>query len=327
MSKKLFTLRRKNLILKCAVCAALVAVAAALVIRPERYLTACFDGLCLWAECVLPSLFPFMVICLLLIKAGAPEVAAKPFKRLCGRLRLPECAAPLALMSAVSGYPAGSRMVSEFYCLGKIDAAQAKRLAPLCSTCGPLFALGTVGGKAFGGGGAGVKLLVSCLVSVIATSVVYCILSKSGEVRTVRTLSPKREENALYSAFYGAVNASLVAGGFICFFYTLSKIAADFNVLAPLHYALTPLFGDGLAEGACLGLIEATGGCFALALAGGFFALPLAGFLITFGGASILLQQYCYLQACNVKAGFFIAFKLLQAVICFALLCLFGLFG
>lgn len=325
MSKKIFAHRWKNIILKCLICTLLSAVAVALILRPVKYLSCCFEGLCLWAECVLPSLFPFMVICLLLIKMGAPEAIARPFKGL-SALHLPQCALPLTLMSAVSGYPAGSRMVSEFYDCGKIDEWQAKKLAPICSTCGPLFALGTVGGKAFGGGGAGVKLLVACLVSVIATSLAYCALGKDSGAPSALKLSPKREQNALYSAFYGAVTASLVAGGFICFFYTVSQIVADFCLLAPLNSALALVFGDGLAHGVCLGLIEATGGCFALAGAGGFFALPLAGFLITFGGASILLQQYCYLQACKVKAGFFFAFKFVQAVICFALLCLFNLF-
>ena len=326
MKKKVFTDKRKSVFLKCIICTLLIAVAVALIFKPQKYLAACFDGLCLWAECVLPSLFPFMVICLLLIKAGAPEVVARPLIGLSAKLHLPECAAPLTLMSAVSGYPAGSRMVSEFYECGKINAGQAKKLAPLCSTCGPLFALGTVGGKAFGGGSAGVKLLCACLVSVIFTSVLYCLFSKDSGERTELKTMPKREQNALYSAFYGAVTASLVAGGFICFFYTLSQIAADFHLLAPLQSALALIFGEGLAQGVCLGVVEATGGCFTLARAGGFFALPLAGFLITFGGASILFQQYCYLQACKVKAGFFVAFKFVQAVICFALLCLFGLF-
>ena len=88
---------------------------------------------------------------------------------------------------------------------------------------------------------------------------------------------------------------------------------------------LAPLLGKEIAGGLCTGLCEATGGCFSLARSGGFFALPLAGFLITFGGASIILQQMCYLGKCGVKAWFFIAFKLLQGVICFALLCLFSL--
>ena len=129
----------------------------------------------------------------------------------------------------------------------------------------------------------------------------------------------------LYDSFYGAVNAVLCAGGFICFFYTLSKAVQDYNLLLPLTALLRPLIGES-ADGLCLGLIEATGGIFAAAKSGGYFALPTAGFLLVFGGGSILLQQLCYLTKCNIKPASFIFIKFIQGVAAFIILCLFGLF-
>lgn len=311
---------------KILLCAVLLFFGAMLVIFPQRYLAACFDGLCLWAECVLPSLFPFMVITMLLIKLGAAQAASKPFKKISARLKLPAAAFPLFFMSVFSGYPAGSRLVCEYCEQGVITENDAKKLAPLCSVCGPLFALGTVGVKAFGGNGAGIKLFCACLISVVSTSLIYCLLSKRPTEVQPQISLPESDGDALFSSFYGGVTAVTVAGGFICFFYTLSKVFADFNILKPLEFAFAPLFGQAVAAGLCSGFCEATGGCFAVASAGGFFALPAAGFLITFGGASILMQQLCYLNKCGVKSGYFIGFKFLQGVLCFALLCLFNLF-
>ncbi|MCM1546212.1 MAG: hypothetical protein NC033_04160 [Clostridiales bacterium] len=316
----------KKVVGKTAVCAVLLFFGGVLIIFPDRYLSVCFDGLCLWAESVLPSLFPFMIITLLLIKLGAANVAAKPFGKVSQKLKLPNVGVPLFLMSAFSGYPAGSRILYEYCGQGLIDRSEAKKLAPLLSTCGPLFALGTVGERAFGGNGAGVKLLCACLISVVATSLLYCLFSgRKQPSPPLKTLKADGGD-ALYSSFYGGVTACLVAGGFICFFYTLSQVIADFNIFKPLALILSPLFGGDAANGLCLGLCEATGGCFAVARAGGFFALPLAGFLLTFGGASILFQQLCYLTKCSVKPAFFIGFKFLQGVLSFALLCLFSLF-
>lgn len=310
---------------KIAACAVLVFFGGVLIIFPDRYLSVCFEGLCLWAESVLPSLFPFMVITLLLIKMGAAQVAAKPFGRVSEKLKLPNVGIPLFLMSVFSGYPAGSRILCEYCEQGLIDRSEAKKLAPLLSTCGPLFALGTVGSRAFGGNGAGVKILCACLLSVVSTSLLYCVISgRKQPPPAVRRLNATNGD-ALYSSFYGGVTACLVAGGFICFFYTLSQVIADFNIFKPLEVLLSPLFGREAANGLLSGLCEATGGCFSLARAGGFFALPLSGFLITFGGASILLQQLCYLTKCGIKPAFFIGFKFLQGVICFGLLCLFSL--
>lgn len=311
---------------KIAACAVLIFFAGVIILFPDRYLAVCFDGLCLWAESVLPSLFPFMIITLLLIKMGAAQVVAKPFGRLSRKLKLPNVGVPLFLMSVFSGYPAGSRILYEYCQQGLIDKSEAKKLAPLLSTCGPLFALGTVGSRAFGGDGAGVKILCACLVSVISTSLIYCLVAgRKQPPPPVRKLLANGGD-ALYSSFYGGVTACLVAGGFICFFYTLSQVIADFNIFKPLSMLLSPLFGRQASNALCSGLCEATGGCFSLAAAGGFFALPLAGFLITFGGASILLQQLCYLTKCGIKPAFFIGFKFLQGVICFGLLCLFSLF-
>lgn len=316
----------KKTVAKTAACAVLVFFGGVLIIFPDRYLTVCFDGLCLWAESVLPSLFPFMIITLLLIKLGAAQIAAKPFSRLSRKLKLPNVGVPLFLMSVFSGYPAGSRILYEYCEQQLIDKSEAKKLAPLLSTCGPLFALGTVGARAFGGNGAGAKLLCACLVSVVSTSLIYCLVAgrKQAPPPPLKKLSPNGGD-ALYSSFFGGVTACLVAGGFICFFYTLSQVIADFNIFKPLSLILSPLFGRDAANGLCLGLCEATGGCFAVAHAGGFFALPLAGFLLTFGGASILFQQLCYLTKCGIKPAFFVGFKFLQGVLSFGLLCLFSL--
>lgn len=309
---------------KIVVCAVLIFFAGVLILFPDRYLYVCFDGLCLWAENVLPSLFPFMVITLLLIKLGAAQIAAKPFGRISAKLKLPDVSLPLFLMSVFSGYPAGSRILYEYCENGLIGKDEAKKLSPLLSTCGPLFALGTVGARAFGGGWAGVKLLSACLLSVISTSLIYCLFSRREAAPPLKKL-PLNGGDALYSSFYNGVTACLVAGGFICFFYTLSQVIADFNLFKPLVFILSPLFGKEAAQGLSLGLCEATGGCFAVAHAGGFFALPLAGFLLTFGGASILSQQLGYLTKCGIKPAFFIGFKFLQGVIAFGLLCLFSL--
>ncbi len=309
---------------KAVICIALVVLGAILAVCPQRYSAVCLEGLCLWAECVLPSLFPFMVITSLLAGLGAINAAAKPLKGVCKKLRLSPAALPLFITSAVSGYPAGSRTLCEYYKSGHISRTELVKLAPLCSVCGPVFALGTVGYKAFGGGSAGIKLLSACLISVISTSLIYCLAAK-GDTEKPLPVKPKKEENPIGSAFYGGTVACLTAGAYICFFYTLSKVIADCKIFMPLECLLYPIFGD-CASGLCLGLCEATGGCFAVANAGGFFSLPLAGFMITFGGASILMQQLFYLSPCGVKPLRFVLIKFVQGILCFAILCLFSVF-
>ena len=93
-------------------CLALTLLAAAIIIFPERYVSCCFRGFAMWAECVLPSLFPFMVITLIMIKSGFAHKAALPLKKVTGAFGLPPAAAVCLLISVCSGYPAGSKSVA-----------------------------------------------------------------------------------------------------------------------------------------------------------------------------------------------------------------------
>ncbi len=298
--------------------AALALFAAAIAYSPERYVPACFEGIALWAKCVLPALFPFMVIAMIFIKTGAAQTCARPFKRACNFLGLPPASAAIFVMSVFSGYPAGSRILCEYCERGEISREDAQKLAPVCSTSGPMFLIGSVGQNMLGSKWQGFVMLAAHILCVAAVGLALCLHRRGGSAAPAAPM--KRESgNILYDAFYSAVISVVVAGGFICFFYTLAKAAGDYNILYPLERLFSFAFGED-AHALCYGFIEATGGCAALAASAGTFKIPLIGFLITFGGLSIIMQQLCYLVKCGVKPLKFIAAKGAQGALCFALL-------
>ena len=302
-------------------CAALLSFAAAIIIYPERYVNCCFQGFAMWAECVLPSLFPFMVITLIFVKTGIAEKASLPLKRVTGIFKLPPAAGACFLLSLCSGYPAGSRVLTEFYENGSISSTDCKKLAPLCSTSGPLFIIGSVGYKMFGDKYAGIKILIAHILAVTVSSLLISLFSRKSADQPLKRAPA--DKNVLYNAFYGAVISVTVAGGFIAFFFVFAKFFADFNLLLPLEKFLCLFLNETNAAAICTGLIEATTGCRAIALSGASkLNVALAGFLITFGGVSILLQQLSYLTKAQIKPLRFIAVKLLQAFLCFGILML-----
>lgn len=295
----------------------LIAFTVALIARPERYIARCAEGIALWAQCVLPSLFPFMVVCAILINSGIAARAGAPFKRVCGVLKLPPCAGVCFIMGATSGYPAGSRAISQFYSAGALDKRGSFKLACLCTACSPIFLIGTVGEAMFSSPQAGSLLLIAHLISVaIPAMIISLAMPRCGGM----LLPPQQNKNALQESFYGALTAALTAGAFIAFFYTAAQMAQDYYILYPVEKLLGLIFGEEQAAAAASGLIEMTGGCAALAKSGGEFPLPLAGFCVTFGGACVLAQQLAYLKACGVHALPFIAVKFLQGIICFFIL-------
>ncbi len=300
-------------------CIALIMFGAAIVIFPERYIGCCFDGFILWAECVLPSLFPFMIIALILIKTGIAERASLPLKKATGFFNLPPAAAACFFMSILSGYPAGSRVLAEFYGSGALSSSDVKKLSYLCSTSGPLFIIGSVGFKMFGDKFSGLKILTAHAAAVIIVALIICLTSKKNPPYGALKRAPT-DKNLLYNTFYSAIISVAVAGGFIAFFYVLAQFCADFKLLYPLERFFCLFMNESAASALCAGLMEITTGCRALAASGDGLSCALAGFVITFGGLSILAQQLSYLTHAGVKPLRFAAVKFLQGVLCFIIL-------
>lgn len=311
-----------------------VACAAALllllVLRPQRYAAACAEGIALWAKVVLPALLPFLVLTAWIARSGMMIVGLgrklSPLLRRCG---LPAASAGAFLLSIVSGYPVGSRVVADLQRRGEIGRAEAERLGILCSTSGPMFILGSVGSAMFGGGKAGAVLLTAHLFGVLAVALPVLLFRKRlaaaepspspeaqrSAVRAIIAPQAREPAGTLGETVREAVLSVLCVGGFIALANVALCAAEDLFLLAPLRalaeLCLRPFGAQACAEGIVYGLIEATRGCAALAAAGAA-GLPFAAFAITFGGASILAQQLAFLRPVGVRAGHFIAVKAAQ---------------
>lgn len=298
----------------------LTMIACAIIIYPERYISACLQGFIMWAECVLPSLFPFMVITLIMIKSGFAEKASLPLKKVTGLFNLPPAAAVCFIISICSGYPAGSKCVHEFYENGALSSNDCKKLSALCSTSGPLFIIGSVGVRMLNDKSAGWKILLAHYISVLAIALIIALFSKKDGKNGIARAPVKG--NLLYDSFHGAVISVAVAGGFIAFFSVTAQICSDFNFLIVFEKLFSLITDGQSAKAVSLGLVEATIGCRTLSSAHGNLTLPFAGFLITFGGISILLQQYAYFGKTGVKPAYFIGVKFIQGIACFLILLL-----
>lgn len=318
---------------------------------PARYAEACIQGMALWAKAVLPALFPFLILTGLLTKLGAAQKLADRLSPLTEKIGLPGSAAYCLLVSLLSGYPVGSRTVADLYKGGAITREQAKRMSVLCSTSGPMFLVGSVGGAMFGSAAAGAVLLAAHLLAVIG---VYLALyfakwrkernaptamqadrpptaRQSNRPPTAPTsaagvrLSRPDTDGILAASVQSGVLTVLYVGGTIALFFVLTQALADLHALAPLEFLfslpLSAAGSEGAAAGLTAGLLEATQGCAAIAASGAPLALPLCAFLVTFGGGSILAQQLAFLTGAGVKAGPFIGIKILQGIAAF-LLCL-----
>ena len=131
-------------------------------------------GLIVSANVIVPSLFPFMVCVLMLIKSGI-KLNNKTFNRILYKIFGHNFDIFfVCLLSAIGGYPVGARLISELYTQETIDEKTANIMLLYCVNAGPAFIIAVVGGV-FSSRKIGIVLLVSHILSSI---LIACLCSK-----------------------------------------------------------------------------------------------------------------------------------------------------
>lgn len=309
---------------------------AIILFRPDVYVASALEGVKLWALVVLPSLLPFFFFTSLLAKIGATERMARTLKNPCEQIfGTSGYAAYAFLMSILSGYPVGAKIIGDLGENGLIDETDATKMSAFCSTSGPLFIVGSVSVGMFGSVAAGKLLFLAHTLSALITGVIFRFYRQIKKTTTsadknapqaVRPrVSPAKKKaennNVLYDCVYSSVVSLATVGGFICVFYVLADIFQNLDILYPLWKTLCFITkNETLSKAFSYGLIECTRGCKMLALCGlSTYSLAFASSLIAFGGVSVLVQSVCFLKKANVKISVFLLAKTVQTVISFLL--------
>lgn len=267
-------------------------------------------GLTLCGTAVIPSLFPFLVLCTFFVRSGlcalVGEKLARPTHTL---LRLPGAAAGAVLLGLCGGYPVGTRMTAHLLKAGLVTRSQAQRMCLFCVAAGPAFVTGTVGAAMLGSRAAG-RLLFAALTCANLTAGVLLRFTDEEP----QTAAPPIRRQPFARSFCEAVAD---AGGSmlpLCAWILLfSGICAVLEKLPPS--VSVPLV--------CV--LEVTNGCRTGAAHG--LSLPVLAAILGFGGLSVHCQILPDVTACGVKLSRFWAFRVvcgaLAAVYCAGLLRLF----
>ena len=307
-----------------------------ILIRPDVYVASALEGVKLWALVVLPSLLPFFFFTSLLAKIGATERMARTLKKPCQKIfGTSGYAAYAFLMSILSGYPVGAKIIGDLGENGLIDETDATKMSSFCSTSGPLFIVGSVGVGMFGSAAAGKLLFITHAFSALITGLIFRFFGRTKITTTLTNknapkscrphVSPAKTRaangNALYDCVYSSVISIATVGGFICVFYVVADIFQNLDLLRPIWKTLFFVTkNEPLSRAFSYGLIECTRGCKMLALCGlSTYSLAFASSLIAFGGVSVLVQSVCFLKKANVKIPVFLLAKTIQTAISFLL--------
>lgn len=290
-----------------------------LVLYPAKYMSAVSDGLLLFVMSVLPAMLPFFFFSRLLtslnVATQLAEYTKKPLQKLFGS---PDAGGYILIMSMLSGYPIGAKLVSDCCESGICTKDEAKRLIAFTSTSGPMFVLGTMAINMLNNYKAGVIILVCHYLGAIVNGIIFRAKTLPSSTTNKADMQIPKYDNLLADAINKSITAVLAVGGYIAIFNMLIAVFKDIGIIDFLSQALSQLgIPYSLCEGGITGMIEMTRGAYIIAESrqGLPQTLPLLAALVSFGGLSVTVQSLSFLTNCGIKAHYYLLTKASQCVI------------
>ncbi|MBQ7453397.1 MAG: hypothetical protein IJS68_03975 [Clostridia bacterium] len=314
----------------------ILAIILLLITNPQKYTSSVISGFLLFANCVFPGLFPFLILTKILTDLKvANRLSARLQNPMQKVFKIPGIACYIFLMAALCGYPIGAKITADLEQNGIINKSQTMKVLSLCAVSGPMFTIGAIGSAMFGSVKIGAIIYLAHILSSLLFGFIYCNLkskdfSQNPPQQTTNYIV--NYDTLLSNSVYGAISSILIVGGYITIFFMLIEMVSATHILFPLEAFFKAIFGilkinQNLAQPFCHGLLEITRGINEISK---FSTTPitisLSAGLVSFSGLSIILQSLAFAGKSGLKFGGFILQKFFNAIItiliCYAL-CLF----
>ena len=287
---------------------------------PEHYMKATGRGLALFASNVLPAMFPFLFLNTMLSNTRAIPFINKAFEKPVNKIFGVVKEGAFVLISAlICGYPVGAVTTARLYENGDISTDDAKSFLPFTSLAGPVFILSTVS-SIFEDKNVGLVVLISHYVGTFINGLVWRFLSHTRArkrnhiengpvVINTSALSADLATHLLGEAVTSSALSMLTVGGYIVLFglvadtFELLPFWGDLPAILRVVFTFPVEMTRGVVEASTLA---------SLPLSVGFATLS-----VTFGGMSVLAQQYHFLSRCKCSVFDLILPKISQGILGF----------
>ena len=296
-------------------------------------------GLSLWANSVIPSLFPFLVAVELLNHTNLVYYLSilldkymRPF------FNLPGISAFPFLMGLLSGYPVGAKIVGDMYASGLCTKAEAERMLCFTNNSGPLFIIGTVGISFYSSSTIGIILLITHILASISIGIISGFLSRTkalsykskfskkiisshnNGIKKVKDISILDLGEILGTSIMNSIKTVLLIGGFVTLFSVISTILEKTKLISVLATTFSLCFhiDSSIVSAFITGIFEFTNGLSKLSLIhlkNISTNIVLSAFIIGFGGISVTLQVLSIISKQHLSIRKYVLGKVFQAVL------------
>ena len=247
--------------------------------------------LCL--KTIIPSLFPFFVLSILLTNMLA-GVHIPLLSDLCRILRIPQGCESILVTGLLGGYPAGAQSVSQLYKNNDLSKQTAERLLAFCNNAGPSFIFGIIGQQFAQRQMVWLLWLFHICGAVFAAAIIPLPNSRT-------SCTPKHHPFSLQKAVQEAIRVT----GFVCGWIILFRILITF-----LERWFLWLFPIPVRITLC-GLLELSNGCIFLSQIGDVgLRFLICSILLGAGGLCVTMQTSSVAEGLTLK--FYVLGKLIQ---------------
>lgn len=271
-----------------------------LILDAKTALLGARDGLQLCLQTVIPALFPFFVLSILLTggMTGLRSGSVRFLSRIC---RIPAGSEIILLTGLLGGYPVGAQSVSQAWQSGRLSEGDARRMLGFCSNAGPSFLFGILS-PMFPD-----RRIVWVLWGIqIVSAILTGFLLPGGSDDTV-SVTPGRAVTVPEAVERSLRVVAKVCGWVIIFRVLLSFLNRWFFWLLPEW--LCVLFS---------GFLELTNGCCQLdTIADPALRFLICAGMLSFGGICVCMQTVS--AAGKMGLGLYFPGKLLQSALSFLL--------
>ena len=310
----------RKMTLFAVLCALFVLIAASReVIECSRY------GLRLCIELILPSLFPFFLVSVLMNRLGFPAWLGRHLAPLASRLfRVSGTCVTALFVGLTGGYPLGAACIAELIKDREIRVQEGEHLLAFCNNSGPAFLVGALGAGVFGSARIGLQLYG---VHVLAALLTGILLRGKEPYHTASVEGPPPLDISLTRLLPEAVRQSVTAllnvcGFVVCFSIFTGLLEAGGLVDGISRFVCTRFPLDPQALRALLiGFWELGSGVGALrGLQPTPLHLAIASALVGWGGLSVHFQTLSVLGDLEMNSALHTAGRVLSAVFSFLLM-------
>lgn len=292
-------------------------------------LEAAKNGILLWANSVLPTLFPFFIATELLYRTNFVNVLGKLFTKFMRPIfNIPGESAIAVILGNISGYPMGAKLACNLKENKICTKVEAERIIAFTNNSGPLFILGTIGVSMFYSKEIGILLLITHFLASLTVGIIFRNWKKNQDIVSEKYLKISKKESIISISNLGeilgdsiknSINLIVTIGGFIVLFSVIISICNQTHIFDSFSNFLN-IFGlpKEYSKSIFSGLLELTNGLkisSSLQTKNLSTNIIISSFILGFGGLSVLLQVYSVISKHGISIKPYFYGKILQAFI------------